>query len=77
MVDVVKIDGKDYGVKYPTLLSRYLHENARFQGDSKGVLVKEALSALVVIGIAIGGAVAATWYITYEQKDHILKEYVE
>ncbi|HLC37745.1 MAG TPA: hypothetical protein VJJ53_03110 [Candidatus Nanoarchaeia archaeon] len=82
MDNLLEIDGKVYRAKNPYALSEFLRLNARrydksWDVVSKSLEIKEVLAPLIPIGVGIGVPALITWIITREQKEILLKSYVE
>lgn len=76
--EVIKIDGKEYKIKYPHLLREYLQKNCRYEEKTiEGKTTKELadLATLAPIAVGIIGGAFTTWLISREQKEKIVKEY--
>jgi len=80
MSEIIELDGKRYTTGFPNSLEKYLKENAKRVSGKTPSEIKESLSALaplIPIAIGIGAGAIATWVVNKEQKEQILKEYLE
>jgi len=76
-----EIDGKRYKLKSQEALVKYLNHNAKFvtKASPTDPVTKSQLSSfapLIPIGVGILGGAIATWAINREQKEYILKNFI-
>lgn len=81
MENHIEIEGKKYGTRYPVTVNNYLKENAKKIDEpqiiGKSLEFKEAFAPLIPIAVALVGGAIATWLVNKEQKEHLIRKYLE